>query len=96
MEDVKRLELVVESGVAERFFDALDSLGLSYRTVIPDIYGQGRRGARGGDPFSTFDNTYVLVAVSPNRLGEVVEALRPVLDLVGGMCLISDAQSLSD
>jgi nitrogen regulatory protein PII len=96
MKEVKRVELVVESGVAERFYAALDSLGLSYRTVIPDIYGQGRRGARGGDPFSTFDNTYILVAVSPGRLVEVVEALRPVLDLVGGMCLISDAQSMSD
>lgn len=96
MKDVKRLEMVVESGVAERFFDALDSMGLSYRTVIPDIYGQGRLGARGGDPFSTFDNTYVLVTVPPDRLDEVVETLRPLLDLVGGMCLVSDAQSVTD
>lgn len=95
MKNVKRLELVVESGVAERFFDALDSLGLSYRTVIPDIYGQGRLGTRGGDPFSTFDNTYVLVTVSPDQLDEVVATLRPLLDLVGGMCLVSDAQSVT-
>lgn len=95
MKDVKRLELVVESGVAERFFDALDSLDLTYRTVIPDIYGQGRLGQRGGDPFSTFDNTYVLVAVSPDRIEEVVEKLRPVLELVGGMCLVSDARSIT-
>ena len=92
MKNVKRLELVLESGVAEHFLDALDSLGLTHRTVIPGIYGQGSLGARGGDPFSTFDNTYVLVAASPEQADEVVEALRPLLERVGGMCLLSDAQ----
>ena len=92
MRDVKRLELVVETCVAERFIDALESLGLDHRTVIPGIYGQGNLGARGGDPFSTFDNTYVLVAVAPDRLDEAVEALRPLLKMVGGMCLVSDAR----
>ena len=42
------------------------------------------------------DTDDIDVAVSPGRLGEVVETRRPVLDLVGGMCLISDAQSVSD
>jgi nitrogen regulatory protein PII len=95
MQDVKRLELVVESGLAGRFLDALDSLGLPHRTVIPGIFGQGQQGARGGDPFSTFDNTYVLVAVPPDRIDEVVAALRPLLQTAGGMCLVSDAQWVS-
>lgn len=92
MQDVKRLDLVVESRVAGRFLDALDSLGLPHRTVIPGIYGQGQHGPRGGDPFSTFDNTYVLVVVPPDRVEEVVATLRPLLQTVGGMCLVSDAQ----
>lgn len=91
MKDVKRLELVIETGVSEKFIDALESLGLPHRTVIPGIYGQGKLGSRGGDPFSTFDNTYVLVAVDPDRIEEVIETLRPLLELVGGMCLVSDA-----
>lgn len=94
MKDVKRLELVLESGVAGQFLEALDSLGLNHRTVIPGIYGQGRLGARGGDPFSTFDNTYVLVAVSQDRIDEALEALRPLLERVGGMCLVSEAEWL--
>ena len=91
MKAVKRLELVVESGVVEKFVDALESLGLPHRTVIPGIYGEGKLGSRGGDPFSTFDNTYILVAVSPERIDEVVKTVRPLLVLVGGMCLVSDA-----
>ena len=94
MKDVKRIELVVESGVAGRFLGALDSLGLTHRTVIPGIYGRGQHGERGGDPFSTFDNTFVLVAVDPDRIDEVLRALRPLLKSVGGMCLVSDAQSV--
>lgn len=92
MQDVKRLELVVESGLVGRFLDALDALGLRHRTVIPGIYGEGQHGSRGGDPFSTFNNTYVLVAVTPDRVDEVVAALRPLLQSTGGMCLVSDAQ----
>lgn len=92
MQTVKRLELVVESGGIGHFLDALDSLGLPHHTLIPGIYGQGQQGSRGGDPFSTFDNTYVLVAVPPDRIDEVVTTLRPLLQAVGGMCLVSDAQ----
>lgn len=92
MQDVKRLELVVESGLVGRYLDALDALGLPNRTVIPGIYGHGQRGARGGDPFSNFDNTYVLVVVPPDRVDEVVATLRPLLQTSGGICLVSDAQ----
>jgi len=92
VQDVKRFELVVESGAAGRFLDALDSMGLPHRTVIPGIYGQGQQGTRGGDPFSTFDNTFVLVAVPPERADELVTALRPLLQSLGGMCMVSDAQ----
>ena len=95
MQDVKRLELVVESRLAGRFLEALDTLGVSHRTVIPGIYGQGQRGVRGGDPFSTFDNTYVLVVVPPDRVDEVVETLQPLLQTAGGICLVSDAQWVS-
>lgn len=35
---------------------------LSYRWGV-----DGQHGERGGDPFSTFDNTVVLVAVDPDR-----------------------------
>lgn len=95
MQAVKRLELVIESGVAGRFLDALDAAGLPRRTVIPGIYGHGQHGRRGGDPFSTFDNTYVLVVVPADRLDDVVEALRPLLGALGGMCLVSDAEWVS-
>lgn len=92
MQNVKRLELVVESGAAGRFLDALDALGLPHRTVMHGIYGEGEAGRRGGDPFSTFDNTYVLVVIPPERVEEVVAALEPLRQTVGGMCLVSDAQ----
>lgn len=95
MQDVKRLELVVESGLTGRFLEALDALGIPHRTVIPGIYGHGERGTRGGGPFSTFDNTYVLVVVPPERVDEVVGAIRPLLQTAGGICLVSDAQWVS-
>lgn len=91
MDEMKRLELVVQSGLAGRFLDALESLGQPHHTVIPGVYGQGHLGARGGDPFSTFDNTYILVAVAPDRIDETIQALEPLLRQAGGMCLVTDA-----
>ncbi|GIG40300.1 P-II family nitrogen regulator [Cellulomonas phragmiteti] len=92
MQHVKRLDLVVGSRVATRFLEALDTLGLPHRTVIPGVHGYGQHGPRGSDPFATFDNTYLLVAVPPDRVDEVVAALQPLLQEVGGMCLVSDAR----
>lgn len=92
MQDVKRLDLVVESRTAGRFLDALDALGLPHRTVVPGVYGTGQHGARGTDPFATFDNTYVIVAVPPDRVDQVVDQLRGLLHEVGGMCLVQDAR----
>ncbi len=92
MQDVKRIEIVVESRVASALIEQLDRLGVHDYTALGDVSGRGRRGERGGDPFSgAFDNTYLLIAVDPADVERIVEEVRPVLRRHGGMCLVSDA-----
>ena len=92
MQDVKRIEIVVETRVASALIDQLDDLGIHDYTALGGVSGRGGSGARGGDPFSgTFDNTYLLLAVDPAEADRVIEAVRPMLRRHGGMCLVSDA-----
>lgn len=94
MQPVKRIEIVVESTGVSRVVEVLDELGLPHRTVIPGIYGRGDHGAREGGAFTALENTYLLVAVEPSAAAPLVDRLRPLLLTLGGMCLVSDAESV--
>lgn len=94
MQPVKRIEIVVGSSGMSRVVEVLDDLGIPHRTVIPGIYGRGEHGAREGGAFAALENTYVLVAVEPSVAPALVDLLRPLLHTLGGMCLVSDAESV--
>jgi len=93
MESVKRVEVVVDSVEVRRVTEALESVGVSGYTVIPTVSGHGERGFRDGDGVSgVFENSYVLTTCPPEQLQRVIEAIRPLLQETGGICLVSDAQ----
>ena len=95
MQDVTRIEIVIDSLEAETVLAALDRIGVHDYTAIKGVHGRGSRGERGGDPFSgVFDNTMLLVIVRPAQRREVVELVRPILKRRGGYCLVSDARSV--
>lgn len=95
MRPVKRIEIVADSATATRILAALDQVGLYDYTVIKEVFGHGTRGERGGDPFfGTFDNNYILLVVSPDAAGRATEAIRPLIQRFGGICVVSDAARL--
>jgi nitrogen regulatory protein PII len=96
VEAVKRVEIVVDSLEFQDLVDTLEQLGVPNYTAIKGVFGRGRQGSRGGDPFvsAAFDNTFVLIALEPALVGTVVEAVRPILQRRGGMCLVSDAAAV--
>jgi nitrogen regulatory protein PII len=92
MQAVKRVEIVTDTIELDRVLELLEKAGVSGYTVVRNAEGKGHRGVRSGDDVTrVFQNSYVLTACTAEQVEKVVEAIRPVLKRVGGVCLVSDA-----
>lgn len=95
MEHVKRIEIVTLSLEIGRLCRALERAGVTDYTVIDDARGKGDRGVRGNDELSNvFKNSLLLTTCDPENLDRALDAIRPILERFGGVCLVSDAQYL--
>ena len=95
MQTVHRIEIVIDAPNAARLIEVLASVGVTGYTLIRSVSGSGERGERHGDEISNVSNNhYLLTTCSPEKLDEVTAALRPLLEQVGGICLVSDARWL--
>ena len=95
MKRVKRLEIVVDTLAVSKVLAALEDSGLSGWTVVRDVTGKGERGLWAGDELTgVAGNGYVLTVCEPGELARVAEAVRPILQTFGGVCLVSDAEWL--
>lgn len=93
MKTVKRIEIVTDALELQPLLKALEGVGVSGYTVIPNVVGKGERGLRQGDELTgVFQNSYVLAACPEEILPRVLEVVRPILRQFGGVCLVSDAQ----
>jgi nitrogen regulatory protein PII len=89
---VKRIEVVVTQAELPRLLAVLDEGGVAGYTVLRDAQGMGRRGRSGGDGLSgEFSNAVVIIAAAAEEAQRIVELVRPVLRVHGGICLMSDA-----
>ena len=71
---------------------ALDRIGVVGYTIIRHVGGRGERGERRTEEFSDeLENIYLMVACSGSQAADMIEAIRPILKKVGGICLVSDA-----
>ncbi len=92
MQEVKRIEIVVDALHARRVIEALRAHGLDGYTLIRGVSGSGERGAQLGDDITgVSNNNYILTTCPPEKLHEVTAALRPLLRRFGGICLVSEA-----
>ena len=95
MTPVKRLEIIIDAPELPTLLALLRAKGVSGYTVISPVTGSGGRGERRNDePGGGSGNAFVLTAVSNEQAVEVIEAIRPVLKRRGGICLVTDAQSV--
>ena len=95
MKSVQRVEIVVDEVKAEEILESLQKVGIDSFTLFRGAEGQGHRGPRsGGDITGVFSNVLILIACEKEILPRLVEVVRPVLSEYGGLCLISEAQSI--
>lgn len=96
MKPLKKIEIVTDSIELRRVLNTLEeTTSLSGYTMIRNVFGMGEVGARAGDdPTDIIKNSYVMIACPEDRVDEVVEAVRPLLERFGGICLVSEAQGI--
>ena len=92
MTPTKKLEIVIDATHTPELLAALKRAGAPGYTVIRNVEGTGDRGERAGDELTdVFRNCYIVVACPAERVEPLTDAVRPLLERHGGMCLCSDA-----
>jgi nitrogen regulatory protein PII len=95
MDAIKRLEIITDAHEMREVCAVLDALGVSGYSVLHNVTGRGERGVQSGDELTgVFTNELLITTCEPQRLAELVEAIRPILRKRGGVCLVTDALSV--
>lgn len=94
MQAVKRVEIIADAIELEKIIRVLKVAGVNSYTVIRNVSSEGIRGTASEADITLTENDYVLAICSPEQVAPLVEALRPVLNRFGGVCLISDAMQI--
>ncbi len=88
---MKRVEIVVDTLHLSRAIDRLRQAGCDGYTVLPNVAGYGDRGDQHADEVSGVStNAYILIAAPADQAEAVLDAIRPMLQSYGGICLVSD------
>lgn len=88
---MKRFEIVIGIEQLEQLVELLEKTGVRGYTVIKNAGGHGSRGTRNPDDvLMEEENVVIILACKEDQAQRVLDALRPVMKGLGGMCLISD------
>lgn len=95
MQNIKRVEIVVEAIEESNVIHILNDIGIEGYTIYRHVGGAGSRGARDSQAFGDkFENIAFVIACQASEIAALTEAIRPVLAKFGGICLVSDAMWL--
>lgn len=92
---MKKVEIIITSLELEKVLSTLEDVGVSGYTIIREVTGKGERGTASNDlEIGVFSNGYVLSICTEEQASEFVEIIRPLIKKFGGVCLVSDVQSI--
>ena len=95
MEAQKKIEIVISTLDAREVIQTFEKHGHYAYTRIEDIKGRGERGLQDGQGLArAFSNDMLIFVISDQLFQQVKEELRELIAEYGGICLISDVQSL--
>lgn len=91
MKPVAKVEIIIDSMEVKNVMKLLDEVGVSGYSIINNVVGKGSRGVMTGDVFTDlFESSYVLVVCEEKEMHRIVEAIRPIINKFGGICIVSD------
>ncbi|WP_419183589.1 P-II family nitrogen regulator [Scytonema hofmannii] len=92
MQEVKKVEIVIDSSYIEDTLTILESVSVSGYTIIKDTSGKDERGLSCPD-IDCFSTSYVMtICTNDKQLDNLVQKITPALKKLGGMCLVTDAK----
>ena len=95
MKSLKRVEVVTGTLEVPKVINILDEHNIAGYTMIKNVLGRGDKGIQDGEGLhNAFQNTYIIIACTPEEFESIKEPLRVLLSKSGGVCLVSDAQWL--
>jgi nitrogen regulatory protein PII len=95
MQQIKRVEIIISTLELESVLRMLERSEVSGYSVIKRVTGKGSRGIQDGEGLSdAFMNCMVLVGCTEEEFSQFKEPLRELLSETGGVCFVSDAQSV--
>lgn len=96
MERMKKVEIIITSLELDKVLSTLEEVGVSGYTIIREVTGKGERGTVSNDleMGGAFSNGYVMSICTEEQASEFVEIIRPFLKKFGGVCLVSDVNSI--
>jgi len=96
VERMKKVEIIITSLELGKVLSTLEEVGVSGYTIIREVSGKGERGLVSNDVEmgAAFSNGYVMSICPEDKATEFVEIIRPLLKKFGGVCLVSDVQSI--
>lgn len=95
MEALKKVEIVISSLDAREVIDLFEQHGHRAYTRIEGIRGRGERGTQDAQGLArAFSNDMLIFIVSKSLFEKVREDIRELMSEYGGLCLVSDVQSL--
>ncbi len=92
---VRRIEIITPSVELRKVLEMLDSLHVKGYSILRNVSGKGDRGTTACDiDLDGACNDYVLAVCDDEQEKQVMNAMRPILQRYGGVCLSSEAKWL--
>jgi nitrogen regulatory protein PII len=87
MRPVKRIELISDEVEKQKVLDGLKKIGVSEYSVIHNVSDDLAMTGIGG-------NVHVIFFCPQEKVDGIVAEIRPILNMFGGACYISDAMEI--
>ena len=93
----KKVEMVVEAARARQLLQAIEKIGATGYTVVPNVSGMGHQGRRGDDGvLGVFDNVLIIVITTEEIAMQVIERCQALLENYAGIIYVSDVDVIRD
>lgn len=93
MQDIKKVEIIIDTFHIQDALNILEQVKVSGYTVIQNTSGKGDRGISCSDLDCDFTSSYIMtVCTNEKQLNTLIELIKPLLQKVGGVCLLTDAK----